>query len=128
MVRNFVFVETDRQGRTRAHDRKRIRSKCMEGKNWRIGVGPVPVSVHQAEMAETQSGDSGSSLSHPSSLQQVTAPSTKPSRNRNGSPWYRLPNTQMPGAVSIPRAPISDFSILAHGTDERERSHLVHCK
>ena len=121
MPRDFVFIKTDNRGKTKKSDRKLIRSRCMNGKNLRIGIRPTRDEKSDAARGLT-GGKSG-----PSAIQrQILDHSQLIGNNREAVRPADL--YEKLSRLPIPGSPNSDLSILADSTDEGARLHFVHCE
>lgn len=115
-TRDFLFIKTDSRGKPKRSDRPRIRSHCMTGKNYRIGLQST--SIPRPRVADgLTSGD------------QPRTPSQPRRSPDNGSDgevsWQRFLLQKLAGFV--PKSPRSDLSILADDTGTSARMHLSHC-
>ncbi|KAH8645837.1 hypothetical protein BX600DRAFT_504149 [Xylariales sp. PMI_506] len=105
--RDLVFIPMDDRGKARSSDRKLIRSRCMNGRNYRIGVGPVRETKVTVPTRSSQ----------PTMQMTYRDPFDAQGEARYDECFARL---------TVPLSPCSDLSIVADGTDAEARFHLAH--
>ncbi len=116
-AQNYAFISVDGQGKPKPKDRKLIRSHCMNGKNLRIGVHPVPTDL-----------DAGQSAQSPGESNQQTRTIPRLLRHTTSS---RLPKerSEEEARVCLPPPTPSDMSLVtfAGEVDECSRMLIFNC-
>ncbi|OIW26042.1 hypothetical protein CONLIGDRAFT_516779 [Coniochaeta ligniaria NRRL 30616] len=117
----FVFLETDNRGQTKKSDRKLIRSQCMNGKNWRIGV--LSTSDAESDVVGRPTSQELELRRSPSQQQTRYGPPNPSNDRADVLPAHLYEKLTQ---LAVPRVPNSDLSVLADNTDARARLHLFH--
>ncbi|KAH6646693.1 hypothetical protein BKA67DRAFT_663094 [Truncatella angustata] len=118
-VQSFAFVPVSRSGKTRARDRKLVRSHCMQGRNQRIGLKPLPPTSEVSQRRHDSADDS-----HPSPESFSLSPDqfrggTGPTKVRNTLKWTEP-------ICSVPPPCPPDLALVRFACDvDRDSQELI---
>jgi hypothetical protein len=117
-AQRHAFISVDGLGRPKPQDRKLIRSRCMKGRNLRIGVHPVPTE-----------SDVGHSGKPPHETSQNSQPTSRLLRHATDRRIPRDGSGNQEAIVYLPSPSSANISpiVFAGKMDDYSRSLIFNC-